>query len=69
MIVGKRNKSSVTHLNTWIVESDSLSKELQLELISKAPIKPSCVIESSKSYHIYYFAEDATFDNWERVNR
>lgn len=65
----KRDKSSVTHLNTWIVECDELSKEEQMELINKAPLRPSCIIESNKSYHIYYFSEDATFENWERVNR
>jgi len=59
----------VTHLNTWIVECDSLSKEEQRDLIDKSPIPPSCVIESNKSYHIYYFASDATLENWERVNR
>jgi len=46
-----------------------LSKEEQRELIDKAPIAPSCVIESNKSYHIYYFASDATLENWEIVNR
>ena len=65
----KRDKESVTHLNTRIVESDTLSKEEQDKLIQNAPIKPSCVIESNKSYHIYYFSEDATIENWERVNR
>lgn len=65
----KRDKASVTHLNTWIVECDSLSKEEQRDLIEKAPITPSCVIESNKSYHIYYFASEAKIENWERVNR
>lgn len=65
----KRDKSSVTNLNSWIVECDSLSKEEQRELIDKAPISPSCVIESNKSYHIYYFSSDATLENWEIVNR
>jgi hypothetical protein len=39
-----------------------------MKLILSAPIKPSCVIESNKSYHIYYFAEDAWFWNRETVN-
>lgn len=69
MIKWKRDKKSVTNLNTWIVECDELSKQEQEKLINKAPLKPSCIIESNKSYHIYYFSEDATLDNWERVNR
>ena len=69
MKVWKRDKASVSHLNTWIVECDDLTKEEQNKLIEQAPLKPSCIIESQKSYHIYYFAENATIENWERVNR
>jgi len=65
----KRDKASVTHLNTWIVECDELSKEEQMVLINKAPLRPSCIIESNKSYHIYYFTSAATIENWERINR
>jgi len=65
----KRDKASVTNLNTWIVECDELSKEEQMILVNKAPLKPSCIIESNKSYHIYYFTSAATRENWERVNR
>lgn len=65
----ERKKSSVTHLNTRIVECDTLSKKEQMQLIENAPTRPSCVIESKKSYHIYYFANDATPDNREIINR
>lgn len=69
MIEWERNKTSVKKLNSWIVESDSLTKQEQDQLIEKAPIPPSAIVESKKSYHIYYFATDATLENWERINR
>lgn len=69
MMPWKRDKASVTNLNTWIVECDDLQKEEQQKLIDTAPIQPSCVIESNKSYHIYYFSDWATKENWERINR
>jgi hypothetical protein len=53
-----RDKDSVTNINAWVSESDTLSKEDQMKLIESAPLKPSMVIESNKSYHIYYFAID-----------
>jgi len=52
-----RDQKHTISLNSWIAESDDISKEEQRELIEKAPIKPSCVIESKKSYHIYYFID------------
>ena len=66
---GTRSIKTTTHINTWIAECDDLPKEEQMQLIEKAPIKPSCVIESKSSYHIYYFAKDATRENREQVNR
>ncbi len=53
-----RDKDSVTNINARVSESDTLSKEDQMKLIESAPLKPSMVIESNKSYHIYYFAID-----------
>jgi len=66
---GTRSIKTTTHINTWIAECDELPKEEQMQLIEKAPIKPSCVIESKSSYHIYYFSKDATRENREQVNR
>ena len=62
-----RDKEGVLEIKVWIVECDSLSKEEQKKLIDAAPIKPSLIIESKNSYHIYYFAEDGTKENYEQV--
>lgn len=60
----KRNKESVTHVNSWVCEVDDKTKEEQMTLISICPLKPSLVIESKKSYHMYRFAKD-----WKKENR
>ena len=69
MIPWQRSKSSVTNINSRIAECDTLSKEEQMELIKNAPIYPSCIIESKKSYHIYYFAENWDKESYEQIGR
>lgn len=68
MIKWKRSKDSVLWVNSWIVECDDLSKAEQKKLIREAPIPPSAVVESDKSYHIYYFCEDWKISDWVRIN-
>jgi len=63
----ERDKASVTKVNAWACEVDDLSKEDQLKLISVAPLAPSLVIESNKSYHMYWFAKDGTIENWTKI--
>lgn len=65
----ERDKASVTRVNAWACEVDNLSKEDQLKLISVAPLAPSLVIESHKSFHMYRFAKDGTIENWTKVCR
>lgn len=65
----ERDKASVTGVNAWACEVDNLSKEDQLKLISVAPLAPSLVIESHKSFHMYRFAKDGTIENWTKVCR
>jgi len=67
---GERKKENVKKLNSRIIECDELSKDEQFNLIEKAPLKPSLIIESKKSLHLYYFCDEtATFDNWAIVNQ
>ena len=69
MLPWERDKASVTRVNAWACEVDNLSKEDQLKLISVAPIAPSLIIESNKSFHMYWFAKDGTIENWTKVCR
>lgn len=63
----ERDKASVTHVNARACEIDDLSKEDQLKLVSVSPIKPSLIIESNKSFHMYWFAKDWTIENWNKI--
>lgn len=66
----KRNRESVKKIQTWICDIDTGTKEEQLELINKAPSKPSLVVESNHWFHLYYLAEkdltEEEFENWNR---
>ena len=63
----ERDKASVTHINARACEIDDLSKDDQLKLVAVSPIKPSLIIESNKSFHMYWFAKDWTIENWNKV--
>lgn len=63
----KRTLENLSHINAWICECDSISKEFQKQLIMLCPIKPTLVIESKNSYHLYWYAKDATIENWKKI--
>ena len=65
----ERDKVNVTHINAWACEVDNLSKEDQMKLIGVAPLAPSLIIESNKSFHMYRFAKDGAIENWTKVCR
>lgn len=67
MLAWKRDKVSVVGVSSWICEIDWLDKSLQKKLIDTCPLKPNLVIESSSSYHLYWFAIDWTIDNWTTI--
>ena len=52
----KRSKEDVKFIQTWICDIDTWTKEEQLELIEKAPLQPSLVVESVHWFHLYYLA-------------
>ena len=65
---GKRDKESVSQIQTWICDIDEGTKEEQLELISKAPLRPTFVVESVHGFHLYYLSDapltDEQFAEW-----
>jgi KaiC/GvpD/RAD55 family RecA-like ATPase len=65
----ERKKDSCQGINAWVVESDDLTKEQQWELILKSPLNPTFVIETSKSYHIYFLAKEQVEYNEERFTK
>lgn len=63
----KRDKESVIWISSWICEIDWLDKKLQEKMINHCPLKPSLIIESKSSFHLYWFAKDWTKDNWNKI--
>lgn len=60
MLEWKRDKESVVWISSWICEIDWMDKKIQLAIINNCPLKPSMIIESNSSYHLYWFAKDWT---------
>ena len=54
---GKRDKTSVKKIQTWICDIDDQDKEHQLELINNAKLKPTLVVESVHGFHLYYIGK------------
>ncbi len=65
----KRNKESVTTINAWVCECDWMDKKSQRDQIDKCPLKPSMVIESKHSLHMYRFAKNGTKEKWNKICR
>lgn len=61
---GKRTKSNCTKINAWFVENDTLSIDEQYKNLAGAPLPPSFIVQSKKSLHAYWLADNATFDNF-----
>lgn len=57
-----RKKDSLAKINAWYVEVDSKTTK-------KFPIEPSLTIESKSGYHFYFFAKDATVENYASIER
>ena len=64
-----RKQAKVKYINAWIAEIDHLDKELQRQLIEASPIAPSLIVESKNGYHMYWFAENWTIENWNKICR
>lgn len=61
--------SHLTKINTWICEMDNYTKEEQMEKIKNCPLPPNLIIESDKSYHLYWFSKDWTKEKWYGITR
>jgi hypothetical protein len=66
---GKRSQSACTKICVWAAEMDKFSKEEQALKIAMCPLLPTLIVESKKSYHMYWFAKDATIDNYKKIGR
>ena len=63
-----RKIGNVAKINAWYSDVDKENKELILEKVSKAKIKPSCLIETMNGFHMYWYADNtATKTNYKRI--
>lgn len=62
----RRVKENILKINFWAIEIDNGSKELQLEKIKAGPV-PSLVIETKRGFHVYFFAKDASVENYRGI--
>jgi len=53
-IQGRRTEKNVTAIRWVYVDMDEGTKEDMMELIKKSPIYPNFIVESSRSYHLYW---------------
>jgi hypothetical protein len=51
----------------WSVEIDDIPKREQVGLIYKSPLMPSLVLESTRGYHIFFNAIEATVENFSDI--
>lgn len=49
------------------IDIDNKSKEEQKELLSSCPLRPSIIIESSKSYHAYWLLKDGDIKSFRKI--
>ena len=54
-------------INSWFFEIDNLSLDEQWDKITKAPLMPSLIVKTKKSFHCYYLADKGTIRNFRRV--
>ena len=64
----RRLASNCIGVNAWFTESDSGTKESQMERIKKNSfLEPSFIVETSSSLHTYWLAKDASISNFRRI--
>jgi len=63
----QRKKENLIKINTWVLDIDAGHKEQQLKRIENSPLNPSMIIETKKGHHLYWFAKDATLENYSAV--
>ena len=69
MFKGHRKQSECLGVNAWFFEIDDIPKEEQFQKIIDSPLVPSFVVESEKSYHVYFLAEDGTIENFRTIQK
>jgi len=64
---GSRQAKDCKGVNAWYMEIDDIPKPEQIQRIKAAPIAPSVIVETGKSYHCYWMAENGTIENFKKI--
>lgn len=66
---GGQDDASITRINAQFVECDDLSFEDQEKQIDAFPIKPSLIIRTRKSYHVYWFIKNGEVSRFRGIQK
>lgn len=61
-----RRLENLKRIRCWAIDIDG-RKEDQSALIAKSPLVPSMIVESKNGYHLYWFAKDASVENYRAI--
>ncbi len=65
----RRLISEISQINAWYIEMDNCSKAEQESKIARSPLVPSMIVESKRSYHVYWWAINAGLPTWDAIVR
>ena len=63
----RRVTENLDQINAWAIDLDYGTKEEQKLRIRKAPIFPTCIVESKNGYHCYWKADGATVATFKEI--
>ncbi len=66
---GARRIECLDRIRAWAVDIDTGDKPDQFAAITSSPLPPSSIVETRRGYHVYWFASDATVEQWEPIVR
>ena len=64
---GRRIKECLTNCQAWAIDMDEGTKQKQHKRIMRAPLIPSLIVESKRGYQVYWYAENATAENYKNI--
>ncbi len=66
---GGDKDADINKINAQFIEIDNKSIKEQKKLIKQFPLKPSMVIQTRKSLHVYWFIKDGKVDEFRKVQK
>lgn len=64
---GNRKIEDLVRIRYWFADLDKGFKPFQMDIIKKLLLKPSCIVETKRGYHLYWRAKDAIINNYNNI--